>query len=88
MTINGSDLAAKYVATEDIWLEVTATGSPAEQAEQIKAARDYVQAIDAYLARLKGCGRQVPHHLDVVADTLRKAYLETPRLETSRVARS
>lgn len=62
-----------YIAAEAGWREAT-TDPMVLAADQVEAARQYVQAIDAYVLKLRASGRQVPHHIDEVAATLRATY--------------
>jgi hypothetical protein len=75
----GPDVVVEYVAAEYLWREASAAGSKLETRDQIAAAREYVRAIDAYVATLRAWGRQIPYRLDEVADTLRAAYGEAPK---------
>jgi hypothetical protein len=68
------DFAADYVTAENTWRE--ARDARADAPATRDAARGYIAAIDAYVAVLRSHGRQVPHHLDEVANTLRIEYAD------------
>jgi hypothetical protein len=72
------DVVREYIAAEAGWQEV-ADGPSIDDAVDV-AAREYVQAIDAYVHVLRAAGRQIPHHMGQLADALRLAYPAPPPL--------
>jgi len=72
---SGSDLpdvVGEYVAAEYLWHQ--ACESASSHTYKAAAARDYVQAIEAYVVTLKASGRRIPYRLDEVAASLRATY--------------
>jgi hypothetical protein len=63
-------VVGEYVLAEAVWLAAVSAVSILEVV-RVAAAQQYVTAIDAYVHLLRATGRQVPHHMDDLADTLR-----------------
>jgi len=80
--VPGRDVVGDYVTAECAWLQMTAHGSNPDTASEADAACEYIRAIDAYVATLRTCGRQIPHRMDETAATLRALYqpMAAPRL--------
>jgi hypothetical protein len=72
-----SDVVADYIEAEANWHAAMSNLSNLA-GDEVDAARDYIRAIDAYVAVLRATGRQIPHHMDEVAETLRHEYGEPP----------
>jgi transglutaminase-like putative cysteine protease len=79
-TVAGPSTAAtdSYVAARQRWRELSAAECGAEIAEQVAAAREYVRAIDAYIAGMRHAGQPIPRHLEVLAAALRANYGDQP----------
>ena len=73
-----TEVVAQYVAAENMWREITDGDSPPTRREVAAAAMHYVNALDAYVSVLRAIGRQIPHHLDDVANALRAEYGNEP----------
>lgn len=67
-----------YIAARHHWRKLSAADCGTQIADQVAAAREYVRAIDAYVAGLHHAGQPIPHHLDTLAATLRANYGDAP----------
>jgi hypothetical protein len=67
-----------YIAARQQWRDLSAVECGARIAEQVAAAREYLRAIDVYIAGLRHAGQPIPHHLEELAATLRANYGDAP----------
>jgi hypothetical protein len=78
MTASSTAASESYVAARRRWHLLSAAASGAQIADQVAAAREYVRAIDDYVAGLRRAGLPIPYHLDQLAATLRANYGDAP----------